>query len=201
MMLVGLTGGIASGKSTASEVFAGLGVQVIDADAIAHSLLESNSQVKKKITHRYGEQVVQCDGSIDRDYLRKKTMEADDLPWLESILHPLIREQILAAIEVKPIGYALVVVPLLFETGFDELVDTTLVVDVDEQTQWNRAIARPGMEERQLRFLLMRQYKRKERLQRADRVIDGTADIHSFRKKVIEIAHLYEKMAANRCKE
>lgn len=191
MMLVGLTGGIASGKTTASNVFSELGVQVIDTDVIAHALLVRDSAVGQEVISRYGKQIVRDDGRIDRSDLRQKVAEADELQWLESLLHPLIRDQALAAVETRTIGYAVLVVPLLFEAGFDALVDTSLVVDIDEQTQWNRSMARPGMEEEHLRWLLMRQFQRQQRLDLADRVIDGAADICGFRQQVTACALLY----------
>ena len=176
MIIIGLTGSVASGKSTVAGWIAERGIAVHDADAAVHSLLATAGQAVPDIIDRFGQSVLADDGSIDRKKLGNRVFEHQkDRQILESILHPMVRQhrdQFLA--DHRRFGSKIVVldVPLLFETGGDALCDYVVVVHAGEDTIWRRALARPGMTENKLAGILKTQMPASEKCQRADFVLD-----------------------------
>lgn len=198
MLAVGLTGGIGSGKSTAAQLFAHLGVHLIDTDAIAHALTAPGQPAVEAIADQLGRQYLQADGALDRAALRQLVFhDSRAKATLESILHPRIRQCVsdeLASSAAAP--YCMVVVPLLFETGaYANLVQRTLVVDCPEELQIERAMARSVLSEAEVRAIMAAQLPRALRLARADDVIVNDGDIASLTEKVNAIHKKYIRLA------
>lgn len=181
MYVVGLTGGIGSGKSEAARLFAGLGIPVVDTDAIAHALTAPGQPALTRIAEAFGAEAFNADGTLDRGYLRQ-CIFADPAArqTLEGILHPLIREQVRQTLaENAAAPYQIVVVPLLFEMGaYASLIDRSLLIDCAETLQVQRAMARSRLSEADVRAIMAAQFSRDQRLALADDVIrnDGTME-------------------------
>ncbi len=171
--VVGLTGGIGSGKSSVAALFAAHGAAVVDTDAIAHALTGPRGAAMPAVRAAFGERFVTPEGALDRDAMRE--LAFDDPPArrrLEAILHPAIRAEADRALGAADAPYALLAVPLLFETGaYAGRVARTLVVDCDESLQVRRAAARPGVDPARVRAIMAAQWPRWRRLQAADDVI------------------------------
>ncbi|MBP0048877.1 dephospho-CoA kinase [Marinobacterium sp. AK62] len=186
MLVAGLTGGIGSGKSAASECFISLGVPVIDADQVARQVVEPGSEALTKIAAHFGQDVIRPDGKLDRPALRRIVFDKErERNWLEALLHPLIRDSILDTLEQLDEdghAYAVLASPLLLETDQHLLISKVIVVDVPEETQVERTMQRDGIEEAQVRQILAAQMTREERLSHADFVLDNSGseqDLHS----------------------
>jgi dephospho-CoA kinase len=174
-LVVGLTGGIGSGKSAVADLFAAVGVPVVDTDALAHALTRPGQPGHAAVTAAFGPAVLAPDGTLDRAALRRAVF-ADPAARarLEAALHPLIRGEARQAIAAWTAPWGLVVVPLLFERGgFDGVVDRTIVVDCPEDEQLHRVVARSGLTAAEVRAIMATQLPRAERLARADDVIDN----------------------------
>lgn len=196
---VGLTGGIASGKSLVADEFAALGVPVIDTDAIAREVVEPGEPALAAIVERFGTDMLQADGRLDRRRLRRHVFaDAAERRALERILHPVIRERSLAAAAAADGPYQLLVVPLLVETEFQQLVDRVLVVDCPEALQLERLLARDGEDPEQARRILDAQLPRARRLAMADDVIDNGGSPAATRRQVARLHARYRTLAAAR---
>jgi len=183
---VGLTGGIASGKSSAAKLFEELGAAVVDTDAIAHELTRPGAGAMAEIRRVFGAAFVAPDGSLERAKMRRLVFnDPDAKAKLEGILHPLIREQARARIVAAQQPYVIVVVPLLIETGaYRDLIQRVLVVDCGEEQQVARAMQRSQLKESEVRAILAAQLPRAERLKRADDVIDNDGGIEALRQQI-----------------
>ena len=179
MLKIGLTGGIGSGKSAASAHFAKLGAEVIDTDLLSRELVEPGQPSLAEIVDAFGECMLDGDGRLNRSRLRERIF-ADPVArrTLEEILHPRIREAMMARAQRSSSPYVIFVIPLLFETGQQSLVDRVLLVDVPEALQRARAGARDGLDDARIDRILQAQTDRETRLRGADDVIcnDGTLD-------------------------
>lgn len=175
MFSVGLTGGIASGKTTVSNLFAEHGVPIIDTDVISRKLLETGELAYLKVCARFGDEILHADGQIDRSALRKIVFSnPQQKKWLETMLHPLIfRHSHDAITGYSAERYVLVVVPLLFETNFQSLVDRILVVDCPAEQQVRRLINRDDIDEDLAHKMLEQQMTNGERIARAHDIIDN----------------------------
>lgn len=188
-LIVGLTGGIGSGKSAAADRFAALGAAVIDTDAIAHELTGPGGAAMPAIAQAFGPDVVRVDGALDRAAMRTLVFaDPSQRQRLEAILHPMIRrlsdERVQAAL-VGGAPYAVLVVPLLVESGtYRERVHRIVVVDCSEATQVRRVMSRNGMSESDVRRILAAQATRAERLAIADDVIDNESDLVHLERQV-----------------
>ncbi|RUR36634.1 dephospho-CoA kinase [Vreelandella populi] len=185
-MIIGLTGGIGSGKSTVAHAFETLGVSWVDADIVAREIVEPGEPALKAIIDYFGEGVTKTDGTLDRAALRALVF-ADPTKrlWLESVTHPKIRERIIKQLshlsQCSP--YVLLVSPLLFESGQNALVDRSLVVDVPVHIQLSRTLARDNVSNEQVHAILAAQLPRDQRLAKADDVIDNSgAHAHMLRQ-------------------
>jgi len=198
MFAVGLTGGIASGKTTVSDLFAARGVAVIDTDVISRQLLEPGELAFGQVRDHFGEGILQSDGSIDRKRLRKIVFnERDARTWLETMLHPLIFQRSLEAIQDSAGGaYVLVVVPLLFETNFQSLVDRVLAVDCPAERQIERLVKRDNIDAGLAQKMLDQQLANDERLARAHDVIDNREDGSDLDGQVERLHRRYLQFAA-----
>jgi dephospho-CoA kinase len=179
LLKVGLTGGIGSGKSAASAHFSKLGAEVIDTDLLSRELVEPGQPSLAEIVDAFGERMLDDDGRLDRSRLRERIF-ADPAArrTLEEILHPRIREAMLARAQRSSAPYVIFVIPLLFETGQQALVDRVLLVDVPEALQRARVGTRDGLDDARIDRILQAQSDRETRLRGADDVIcnDGTLD-------------------------
>lgn len=185
MLRVGLTGGIASGKTTVAELFAELGAGVIDTDRVAREVVAPGEPGLAAVREAFGPGVISSSGALDRGALRTVVFaDPEKRRRLEAILHPLIRARTLAQLDQLDAPYALVVVPLLFETGFEALVDRVAVVDCPRSAQLERLMARDGIDTAQAEAILNAQIDRQTRRARADDVIDNSADLERTRRRV-----------------
>lgn len=195
MLVVGLTGGIGSGKSTVAEIFSGFGVPVIDTDAISHQLTVPGGEALGAIRDAFGDAVMRDDGSLDRVALRRRVF-ADDAArrQLEAVMHPRIRRRVEQALVALSAPYALIVIPLLVETGgYRDLLNRVLVVDCPEDTQIERVMAR-GLSRDEAVAVLAAQASRAERLAAADDVILNTASIDALPPLVAQLHQRYQTL-------
>jgi dephospho-CoA kinase len=199
-VIVGVTGGIASGKSTVARAFAERGVPWVDADDVAREVVEPGEPALAEIAERYGGTVLQADGRLDRRALREIVFaDEEERRWLESVTHPRIRERLQAHLErlqAREAPYVLLVSPLLFESGQARLVDRALVIDVPESLQIARTAARDDVDEAQARAIIAAQMSREKRLARADDVIDNSGDAQTLGEQVQELDRQYRRLAA-----
>jgi dephospho-CoA kinase len=193
MFTVGLTGGIGSGKSTVADLFAELGTPVVDTDAIAHQLTAPGGAALAAIHAQFGDAVMQADGTLDRAALRHRVFsDSAARRQLEAILHPRIRQDVERALATLVAPYALVVIPLLVETGgYRDLLDRVLVVDCPEDLQIARVVARSGLGREEVNAILAAQAGRAERLAAADDVIVNTASAEALRAEVAALHRRY----------
>jgi dephospho-CoA kinase len=191
--VIGLTGGIGSGKSAAAEEFARLGATVVDTDAIAHELTATGGAAIAKVQRLFGKEVIGADGAMDRAKVRARVF-ADPVAKkaLEALLHPMIRDESRRRIAAAKGPYALHVVPLLVESAdYGSRVDRVLVVDCPEALQIARVRARSGLAEAEVRAILASQASRAERLAAADDVIDNSGSLDALRKQVAALHQRY----------
>ena len=200
MFSVGLTGGIASGKTTISNLFADLGVPIIDTDIISRNLLAPGEQAYHQVCAHFGSEILQANGDIDRGALRKIIFSnPQQKTWLETMLHPLIFQRSHDAIlENSRAKYVLVVVPLLFETNFQSLVDRILVVDCSFDQQIARLMKRDDIDETLAHSMLEQQFSNSERLQRAHDVINNREDDIDLASQVDALHRSYTILAADK---
>ncbi len=193
MFAVGLTGGIGSGKSTVAECFAALGVPVIDTDVVARQLTAPGSEALDAIRTAFGETVRQPDGTLDRAALRRLIFaDAAARHQLEAILHPRIRQRVEQALSALAAPYALLVIPLLVETGgYQDVLSRVLVVDCPEDLQIARVMARSGLAQDEVKAILAAQATRAERLAAADDVIVNTASPEALCSEVTTLHRRY----------
>lgn len=193
--IVGLTGGIGSGKSAVAHRLAARGAAVVDTDAIAHALTGPNGAAMVAVRERFGDDVVGADGGLDRAAMRARVFsDPAARRALESILHPMIRaearRQCLASVAAGA-PYVVLVVPLLVESGdYAQRCNRVLVVDCAESTQISRVVRRSGMSEAEVRAIMAQQVSRAERVKHADDLIDNDGDLHGLDAQT-EKLHLF----------
>jgi dephospho-CoA kinase len=197
-LVVGLTGGIGSGKTTVADGFAALGVEVTDTDAIAHALTAPGQPGHVAVLEAFGGALLRADGTLDRTRLREQVFsDADARTRLESLLHPLIRVAAAREIAGWRGPYGIVVVPLLLERGgLTGIVARVLVVDCPEDEQMRRAMARSGMTAGEVRAIMATQLSRSERLARADDVLDNAGTPDAIAPGVEQLDRRYRTLAA-----
>ena len=196
--IVGLTGGIGSGKTTVANLFADLGVVLVDADIIAREVVSPGSEGLAAIVEHFGADILLTGGSLDRSKLRERIFDNDEQRlWLNGLLHPLIRETMLKNCKEAQSNYVIMVVPLLFENGLDRLVQRTLLVDISPQLQQQRTMARDDVSAKQVQNIIGSQATRAEKLSKADDVIDNQGEISALKCKVDALNSLYLKICGN----
>ena len=199
MLRVGLTGGIASGKSTVANFFAELGVPVVDTDVIAREVVEPGKPALAEIHDAFGPGVISSDGSLDRAELRKIVFaDKAKRSRLESILHPRIRDAAFQQADQASGPYVIIVVPLMFESPMKQAMDRILVVDCSEETQLRRLTMRDNESEEQALRMIAAQASRKERLSIADDVVPNDGDLAGTRDAVHALHKTYLSLAAAR---
>lgn len=187
--VVGLTGGIASGKSTAGKYFEALGIEVINVDLISKNLVEVNLDLHLKISRYFGKKSLLGDGSLNRSYIRHEIFNSSKKKmWLEKLLHPPIKDQVLKSLGCSLSAYAILESPLLLETDQYKLTDRVLVVDVSKKVQILRAQKRDKISTDTIKSIITSQMPRMQKLKLADDVIKNTGSIEKF-KLMIECLH------------
>lgn len=198
ILTIGLTGGIGSGKSTVAERFADKGIPVLDADAISRELVEPGQPALDEIIDQFGAGILDEDGRLDRRRLRSEVF-ADPVQRrrLEAILHPRVRTTIQARVRGLEgrSPYCIVAIPLLVESGMQDLVDRILVVDVPEAIQQERTARRDGISEEEVRGILRAQLDRQERLAWADDTIDNSGNEQDLQRAVEALDGQYRRIA------
>ncbi|MDI6003892.1 dephospho-CoA kinase [Cobetia marina] len=196
--IIGLTGGIGSGKSSVARMFGELGIQWVDADDVARAIVRPGETALAEIIAHFGESIVTAQGELDRAALRERIFAApEERQWLERCTHSRIRERIVQHLAAMTSPYRLLVSPLLFESGQDSLVSRTLVVDVSQDVQLVRTLSRDGVSEAQVRAILAAQLPRETRLAKADDVIDNNGNQASLREQVVVMDVRYRSLAAS----
>lgn len=195
--VVGLTGGIGSGKSAAAEHFARLGAAVVDTDAIAHELTRAGGAAIGALRAQFGEAVIAPDGAMDRAKMRALVFaDPQARRRLEALLHPMIRAEAERRIAAASAPYVVLVVPLLVESGnYRQRVQRVLVVDCSEPLQIERVVARSGLAPAEVEAIIRSQAPREARLAAADDVIDNSGDLAALHKQVEKLHEMYLALA------
>ncbi|MAY70041.1 MAG: dephospho-CoA kinase [Halomonas sp.] len=199
-MIIGLTGGIASGKSTVARLFGDLGARWVDADDIPREVVAPGEPALKAIVDRYGDAILTREGRLDRAALRALVFaDEKERRWLEATTHPRVRERLVARLSLlrqQDAPYILLVSPLLFESGQVDMVQRTLVVDVPEALQIERTTERDDVDQAQAKAIVASQMGRDERLALADDVITNDGDLAALSGAVTALDATYRRLAA-----
>lgn len=187
-MIVGLTGGIGSGKSVAGDFFIELGIDVIDADHVSKNILDDNESAKKLFLEHFGEKFIDKNNNVDRALLRDVIFKnKDKKEALESIIHPLVREEIFNFIENSNSVYKIIMVPLIYETNSQDFYDKIVVVDCKEENQIIRASKRDNKTKNDIINIMKNQASSDERMSIADEVIKNDSSLDDLKKQVIKV--------------
>lgn len=199
-LIVGLTGGIGSGKSTVAKAFMALGIKSIDADYASRAVVEPGMPALKAIEDHFGPDLILPEGTLNRAALRTIIFaDEQQKSWLEALLHPLIRDWILTQLQASlaTCPYVILESPLLFETDQYQLVSTVLLVDVPEELQLERASARDGNTREQIQNIINAQMSRDDKRDKADIVFDNSLDEVSIAPRVAQLHQQFLAKVAN----
>ena len=198
MYVVAITGGIGSGKTTIANQFAALGIEVVDAHLIAREAVEPGTPALTAIASHFGPGILDEQGRLDRRALRERIFSDPAAKfWLNALLHPIIRSEMLRQCAAVSSPYCLLVVPLLVENRLTELADRVLVIDVDEATQIERTCRRDGVSREQAQAILASQANRSERLAMADDVLDNqSGTTETIRERILALHETYLAFAS-----
>ncbi len=186
-LVIGVTGGIGSGKTAATNRFEELGITVIDADLASRVIMEPGRPALAAVAERYGQDMLLTDGNLDRAALRARIFsDSAEREWLEQLTHPLIGEEIFRQLQASDSTYTILSSPLLLETTQKGLCDRVLLIDVAEDIQLARTMARDDNDEAQVRWIMAAQMPRAEKRTLADHIIDNSADLASLHRAVDE---------------
>jgi dephospho-CoA kinase len=187
-LVVGITGGIGSGKSAVTKLFEQFGITVVDADLVARVVVEPGKPALAAIADHFGSEILQKDGYLDRAALRSRVFsDENERRWLEHLTHPLIGQEIVDQIQASRSLYTILSSPLLLDTAQKALVDCVVVVDAPEDLQLQRTVARDSNEEAQVRRIMAAQMKRADRAEQADIVIDNGGALADLVTQVDEL--------------
>lgn len=193
---IGLTGGIGSGKTAASDYFETLGVTVVDADIVAREVVEPGTPALASIAQHFGGDILEPSGRLDRASLRTIIFrDAQEKKWLEALLHPIIRTEITQQLSTATSAYSILVSPLLFETDQHCLVHRTLLIDLPVEQQIERASKRDGAEEAQIRAIIAQQMSRACKIEKADDIIVNDKDLDALHAEIRRIHQHYLELA------
>jgi len=193
-MLIGLTGGIASGKSAVANRLAELGAEIIDTDLISREVVEPGTPALAQIAAHFGPEVIAEDGTLNRAVVREKVFaNPSERNWLEALLHPLIRQTAQDRAQRSQAPLAVLVVPLLFESGQYQQTDLNLVVDVPIDVQRQRVLTRDAVSQEQVEQILSAQMSREARLEKADRVVENSGTLEQL---FAQVDALYAELTA-----
>ncbi len=198
MYVVAITGGIGSGKTTVANQFAALGIEVVDADLIAREVVEPGTPALAAIASHFGPGILDEQGRLDRRALREQIFsDPAAKSWLNALLHPIIRSEMLRQCAATNSPYCLLVVPLLVENRLTGLADRVLVIDVDEATQIERTCRRDGVSLEQAQAILASQASRSERLAMTDDVLDNqSGTTETIRERILALHETYLAFAS-----
>jgi dephospho-CoA kinase len=197
-MIIGLTGGIGSGKSVAAAIFKDLGIDSIDADDLARDSLNINSKGYKLFINEFGEKYLDENKDINRELLRKDIFNNPVTKIkLENLIHPLVRSGIQAFINSSKSDYCIIVVPLIYETSSSKLYDRILVIDCDIDAQIERTSKRDNQTINEIKNILDKQATREERISIADEVILNNGSLEHLRKSVLNMHKKYMEIVKN----
>jgi len=198
VLTIGLTGGIASGKSSVASQFTALGVPIIDTDIIARELVAPGQLALQEIVEHFGAESLQTDGQLNRTWLRQRIFsDAHERAALNAIMHPRIRARVEDELSKLTTPYAIIVIPLLIECqNYGGIVQRVLVVDLDEAEQLRRLMARDSIDATQARSALSAQATRAQRLARADDVIDNNGTADQLAAQINRLHEHYTQLAA-----
>ena len=192
--ILGLTGGIGSGKSAATDIFSRLGIDIVDADVVAREIVKLGSPTLKQIAEHFGQHILLDSGELDRPKLRQLIFsQAEHKQWLEDLLHPAIRQLIIERLQTVSSPYGILVSPLLFETKQQLLVDRTLVIDTPEKIQQERVEKRDPSNRKEIKKIMASQLSRQERNQQADHIINNDNDLEQLSHAI----HQYHQQLIN----
>ena len=195
MLIIGLTGGIGSGKSVASDKFKSLGITIVDADVASRTVVEPGKPALKEIEDHFGSGIITAEGKLDRNNLREIiATDPEERKWLESVTHPKIGEQITKEISESTSVYTLFVAPLLLETNSQEICSRVVVVDVPKDVQIQRTAKRDKVSPNQVEQMVAAQMEREKRLEKADDVLLNSGTIEDLEKQVEELHKKYMQM-------
>ena len=198
MYVVAITGGIGSGKTTIANQFAALGIEVVDADLIAREVVAPGTPALAAIVNHFGPEILTEQGLLDRRVLRERIFsDPAAKSWLNALLHPIIRSEMLRQCAAVSSPYCLLVVPLLVENRLTELADRVLLIDVDEAIQIERTCRRDGVSREQAQAILASQASRSERLAMADDVLDNqSGTTETIRERILALHETYLAFAS-----
>jgi dephospho-CoA kinase len=192
MLKVGLTGGIGCGKSTVAKIFASNNVPILDADTIAHQLVETGQPALTQIQQAFGAHILNPDGSLNRAALRELIFSnSNQKQQLEAILHPLIYATLQAELEQLNVPYCIISIPLLFETNMTHFVDRILVIDCPVETQIERVINRDQLTQARIQSIIDCQVSRSFRKTKADDLINNSGTDYRLAEQVKKLHNLY----------
>ncbi|MCP4585854.1 MULTISPECIES: dephospho-CoA kinase [unclassified Pseudoalteromonas] len=190
--VLGLTGGIGSGKSAVSAMFEELGIQVVDADIVAREVVEQGSIGLKKITEHFGNEILTSEGTLDRAKLRKIIFANEsEKQWLNSLLHPLIRESMITQLKQATSQYVILVAPLLFENGLEKYCDHTLLIDVPVEVQITRTTARDNVSTELAKQIIASQMSRADKQKKATDILDNNRPLEEVKIDVLKLHKKY----------
>ncbi|USD40745.1 dephospho-CoA kinase [Vibrio sp. SCSIO 43135] len=191
--VIGLTGGIASGKTTVANLFHHhFGIDIVDADIVAREVVEPGTKGLTAIAEHFGNDILLSSGELNRSALRERIFSnPEEKSWLNQLLHPMIRQQMTEQLEKTRSDYALLVVPLLVENNLQTMANRVLVVDVDENTQISRTMERDKVSEQQVRSILASQSSREQRLSIADDVVKNNTGNEKLLPQITELHQKY----------
>lgn len=199
MMLVGLTGGIATGKSTVAHLFEAEGVDCIDADHLVRQLCQKDSPVYHKLLEHFGPDVKFIDGELDRKKIAGIIFSnPEEKRWVEALLHPLVLAEMQQRIAGCRSPYVLLIIPLLFETGPYPFLNRTLLIDLPEESQLARLMQRDGLNLEEATNRIKQQMPRAEKLKRADDVLSNAGNKTELQEKVRQLHERYLILANSR---
>ncbi|KZY43532.1 dephospho-CoA kinase [Pseudoalteromonas shioyasakiensis] len=190
--VLGLTGGIGSGKSAVSAMFEELGIQVVDADIVAREVVEPDSVGLTKITAHFGDEILTSNGTLDRAKLRAIIFaDESQKQWLNNLLHPLIRESMLSQLKQATSNYVILVAPLLFENGLEKYCNHTLLIDVPVDVQITRTTARDNVSVELAKQIIASQMSRADKQQKAGDILDNNRPLEEVKTDVQKLHEKY----------
>ncbi|CAH0993177.1 Dephospho-CoA kinase [Sinobacterium norvegicum] len=196
MYIVGLAGGIGSGKTAVSDRFEKLNIDVIDADVASRTVVEPGKPALRDIAAKFGDDILLADGSLDRAKLRSEVFSNPaSKQWLEQLIHPLIATEIFTQLEEAKSSYCLFVSPLLFESGQNEICNRVLLVDVPVETQISRTMSRDNNSREQVEAILSQQASRETRLEKSDDILLNDQGFEQLDREIARLHQLYLSLA------
>ncbi len=196
MFVVGITGGIGSGKSAVTAKLEQLGIDIIDADIVAREVVEPGTKALKDIQSYFGDRILSSDGALDRTALREIVFsEPEKRKWLEELLHPIIRNETIKQLNNASSPYAVLASPLLLETDQHELTQRIVLIDASVETQIERTIARDNNNRKQVEAIIAAQMSRTEKQRKSDIIITNDEDLSALYNKVSVLHETLKRLA------